>query len=116
MEPEARLDGSGMYPALETKISIPPNVFAASLKAFLMAFSSTMSATRERTLRFGNSASRDDAVEVRVGKVRPRSTICVEPDEAKECAMVGPRPDPPPVIRMVCPAVLRWWRRGEMEA
>ena len=91
-----------------------PKVFLVDSKALCTAALSRMSATKVRTLTPGCLASTSFLVLRREVSVRPRMAILVAPETAKACAMRGPTPDPPPVMRMTLPAVESSGREGSI--
>jgi hypothetical protein len=67
-----------------------------------------------RTELFGNSVSTSFLVERREDSVRPIMIILAAPDFANACAIRGPMPDPPPVMKTTFPAVESSGRDGSM--
>jgi len=91
-----------------------PSCFLMEDKTEVISDEELMSAVNVRIFRAGKLEERLLAVEVREEVVRPIRAMDVEPDSAKEDAILGPRPDPPPVMTITFPAVERKGSVGEM--
>jgi hypothetical protein len=89
-----------------------PKVLLVDSKALFIAGWSVMSATKARTLTPGCRASISALVERREASVRPRREILVGPELAKAFVILGPIPEPPPVMRTTFPAVESPGREG----
>jgi len=91
--------------AFPTKMSTGPNVFLVLSKASFTAAWFEISATKVRTLTHGCWDSMEVLVVRREEAVRPRMDIFVAPEAAKAWAILGPIPEPPPVMKTPFPAV-----------
>jgi len=106
---------AGRLAALEIRMSTGPNMDRVRAKAEETDSAEEMSVTRVRIWRDGKELSRVDLVVRREVSVRPRMAILVQPEEANALTILGPIPEPPPVMTTTFPAVESSGREGEID-